>query len=41
MNDNVSCSPFTERFDNEVSGWVADISITVTFNASACAGDII
>ena len=41
MNDNVSCSPFTERFDNEVSGWVADISITVTFNASSCAGDII
>tara|TARA_R100001443_G_scaffold2640_5_gene8662 strand:+ start:4931 stop:5413 length:483 start_codon:yes stop_codon:yes gene_type:complete len=41
MNDNVSCTPFTERFDNEVSGWSADISITVSFNASACSGDII
>ena len=40
MNDNVSCTPFTERFDNEVSGWSADISITVSFNASACTGDI-
>ena len=41
MNDNVSCTPFTERFDNEVSGWTADINITVSFNASACTGDII
>ena len=40
MNDNVSCTPFTERFDNEVSGWSADISITVSFNASACTTDI-
>ena len=41
MNENVNCTPFTERFDNEVSGWSADISITVSFNASACIGDII
>ena len=41
MNENVNCTPFTERFDNEVSGWSADISITVSFNASACSGDII
>ena len=40
MSENVSCTPFTERFDNEVSGWTADISITVSFNASACTGDI-
>ena len=40
MNDNTNCVPFTERFDNEVSGWVADISITVSFDASACVGDI-
>jgi hypothetical protein len=40
MNENINCVPFTERFDSEVSGWVADISITVSFDASACAGDI-
>ena len=40
MNENINCVPFTERFDNEVSGWVADISITVSFDASACVGDI-
>ena len=40
MNENVNCTPFTERFDNEVSGWSADISITISFNASACTGDI-
>lgn len=40
FNDNVNCTPFTERFDNEVTGWVADISITVSWNASACTGDI-
>ena len=40
FNDNVNCTPFTERFDSEVTGWVADISITVSWNASACSGDI-
>ena len=41
FSENVNCTPFTERFDNEVSGWVADINITVSFNASACTGDTI
>ena len=40
LSDDISCEPFTERFDNEVTGWAANISITVSFNASACAGDI-
>lgn len=40
FNSTVSCEPFTERFDNEVSGWAADISITVDFDASACAGNL-
>lgn len=40
INDEISCEPFTERFDSQVSGWTADISITVSFDASACVGDI-
>jgi len=39
INDNISCEPFTERFDAEVSGWTANISITVSFNAGNCVGD--
>ena len=38
--DSVSCEPFTERFDNEVSGFTATITIEVDFNSSACTGDI-
>lgn len=38
IEDNISCEPFTERFDNEVSGWTATISIKVAFDASACVG---
>lgn len=38
IDDNISCEPFTERFDNEVSGWTATISIKVSFDASACVG---
>lgn len=40
ISPNVACEPFTERFDNEVSGWTANISIEVSFNASQCDGDI-
>ena len=40
LQDSISCEPFTERFDNEVTGWTANISIEVEFNASACAGQI-
>lgn len=40
IQDNISCQPFTERFDDDVSGWVADISIRVFFDYSACVGDI-
>tara|TARA_R110001583_G_scaffold35622_2_gene118317 strand:- start:81 stop:560 length:480 start_codon:yes stop_codon:yes gene_type:complete len=38
--DSVSCEPFTERFDNEVSGFTATITIEVNFDASACSGDV-
>jgi len=40
IDDNISCEPFTERFDNEVSGWTATISIEVDFDASACSGEL-
>ena len=40
LQDSISCDPFTERFDNEVTGWTASISIEVEFNASACVGDV-
>lgn len=39
MTDAISCEPFTERFDSQVSGWAANFDITVSFNASACAND--
>lgn len=39
VSDNINCEPFTERFDSQVSGWAANISITVSFNASACLND--
>lgn len=40
LQPNINCRPFTERFDDDVSGWVADISIRVFFDYSACVGDI-
>jgi len=36
IQDSIACEPFTERFDNEVSGWTGNITINVDFNASAC-----
>tara|TARA_R100000655_G_scaffold1600_4_gene6050 strand:- start:8436 stop:8936 length:501 start_codon:yes stop_codon:yes gene_type:complete len=38
IQENITCEPFTERFDNEVTGWTADINIVVAFDATACAG---
>ena len=40
LSPSISCEPFTERFDNEVSGLTARVSIEVEFNASQCDGDI-
>ena len=39
FSDDVACTPFTERFDNDVTGWRADFDIVVSFNASACTTD--
>ena len=36
LNRSVSCQPFTERFDTDVSGWVATLNINVDFKANAC-----
>ena len=36
VDNVVTCSPFTERFDNNVSGWVGDIRIAVDYTADAC-----
>jgi hypothetical protein len=36
LQEGITCQPFTERFDDDVSGWVADISIRVFFDYSAC-----
>ncbi|QDP67579.1 MAG: hypothetical protein GOVbin568_18 [Prokaryotic dsDNA virus sp.] len=38
LQDSISCEPFTERFDNEVTGWSANFTIEVEFDASACDG---
>ncbi len=32
LQDSISCEPFTERFDNEVAGWTANIQIEVMFD---------
>ena len=41
IQDNVTCEPFTERFDNEVAGWAADFEIETAFDFSACEGAVL
>ena len=36
IQDNITCEPFTERFDNEVAGWAANIDVTVINHFNAC-----
>jgi hypothetical protein len=40
VSPSISCEPFTERFDNEVTGWTATVNIATNFNASACVGNV-
>ena len=40
ISENISCEPFTERFDNEVTGWTATVDIAVPFNAATCVGKL-
>lgn len=36
LDRSISAEDFTERFNNEVAGWTAEIGITVDYNANAC-----
>ena len=36
IEDDFTCEPFTERFDNAVSGWVVDIAVTVENELNTC-----
>ena len=36
IGDDMTCEPFTERFDNQVSGWVCDISVEIESQLNSC-----
>ncbi len=36
LQESISCEPFTERFDNEVAGWTANIQIEVMYDFDYC-----
>ena len=36
IQDTISCAPFTERFDNELTGWVFSLGILVQNDFDAC-----
>jgi len=36
IEDDFSCEPFTERFDNQVSGWVMEIAVEVESELNSC-----
>tara|TARA_R110001606_G_scaffold5778_5_gene26364 strand:- start:6805 stop:7311 length:507 start_codon:yes stop_codon:yes gene_type:complete len=36
IGDDFSCEPFTERFDNQVSGWVMEIAVEVENELNSC-----
>ena len=36
VDNDFSCEPFTERFDNSVTGWVMDVSIIVESVLDSC-----
>ena len=40
ISDNITCEPFTDRFENLLSGWKATISITVPSHNNACNSPI-
>jgi len=41
MPETLSCEPFTDRFENLLSGWKGTFNITVQGNNSACQTPII
>ena len=36
INNDFTCQPFTERFDNSVSGWVMDLGVIVENELNSC-----
>tara|TARA_R100001594_G_scaffold11334_3_gene25808 strand:+ start:9818 stop:10327 length:510 start_codon:yes stop_codon:yes gene_type:complete len=36
IDDDFTCEPFTERFDNSVSGWVMELAVTVESELDTC-----
>ena len=36
IEDDFTCEPFTERFDNSVTGWVMDFTVTVESELNTC-----
>jgi len=40
VSENITCEPFTDRFENLLAGWKATISITVPSHNNACNNPI-
>ena len=40
LPDNISCEPFTDRFENLLAGWKATFTITAQGHLSACDSPI-
>ncbi len=40
VSDNITCEPFTDRFENLLAGWKGTISITVPSHNNACNSPI-
>ena len=40
LPDNISCEPFTDKFENLVAGWKASFTITAIGHLSACESPI-
>ena len=41
MPESLSCEPFTDRFENLLSGWKGTFNITVQAQNNACIAPII
>ena len=41
LPDNISCEPFTDRFENLLAGWKATFTITSRGHLSSCDSPII
>jgi len=41
LNDDISCTPFKDNFDNGLAGWVASFDITVHNDRNVCLFDLL